>query len=154
MCANWLCASRIGLGWAHDAISFAYHMFMHSPCIRTLFSIYLLYLNCFGTFLIVSLSLPLFLFTLVMSMAPKRKSTLSQNPLRFGARLLLILLILIFGSVMRLPERTSRRTFFAEVFIRNVESFWRTSPTLTFPLSFTIGDGSHCVTSWLLVHPC
>ena len=41
------------------------------------FSIYLLYLKCFGTFLIVSLSLPLFLFTLVVY-------TLSQNPLRLG----------------------------------------------------------------------
>ena len=82
---NYSCASKIGLGWAHDAISFAYHMFMHSPCIRTLFSIYFLYLNCFGTFLIVSLSLPLFLFTLVMFMAPKRKSTPSQNPLCSGA---------------------------------------------------------------------
>ena len=60
-------------------------MFRHSPCIRTLFSICLLYLNWFGTFLIVSLSLPLFLFTLVVSMAPKRKSTPSWNPLRFGA---------------------------------------------------------------------
>ena len=85
MCENWLCAGRIGLGWAYDAISFAYHMFMHSPCIRTLFSIYLLYLNCFGTFLIVSLSLPLFLFMLVVSMTPKSKSTLSYNPLHSGA---------------------------------------------------------------------
>ena len=40
--------------------------------------------NCFGTFFIVSFSLPLFLFTLVVSMAPKRKSTLAQNPLRSG----------------------------------------------------------------------
>ena len=85
MCANWLCVGRIRLGWAHDEISFVYHMFMHSPCIRTLFSIYLLYLNCFGAFLIVFLSLPLFLFTLIVSMAPKRKSTPSRNPLRFGA---------------------------------------------------------------------
>ena len=50
-------------------------MFMHSPCIRTLFSIYLLYL-------IVFISLPFFLFTLVVSMAPKHKSAPSQNPLR------------------------------------------------------------------------
>ena len=35
--------------------------------------------------MIVSLSLPLFLFTLVMFMAPKRKSAPSRNPLRFGA---------------------------------------------------------------------
>ena len=58
---------------------------MHFPCIHTLFSIYLLYLNCFGNFLIVSLFLPLFLFTLVVSMIPKRKSAPSQNPLRSGA---------------------------------------------------------------------
>ena len=38
-----------------------------------------------GTFLIVFLSLPLFLFTLVVSMAPKRKSTSARNPLCFGA---------------------------------------------------------------------
>ena len=38
-----------------------------------------------GTFLIVFLSLPLLLFTLVMSMAPKRKSTPAQNPFHFGA---------------------------------------------------------------------
>ena len=82
---NWLFAGRIGLGWTYDAISFAYHMFMHSPCICTLFSIYLLYLNCFGTFLIVSLSLTLFLFTLVVSIAPKRKSPPSQNPLHSRA---------------------------------------------------------------------
>ena len=59
-------------------------MFMHSPCICTLFSIYLLYLNCFGTCLIVSLSLPLFLFTLVVSMVPKCKSAPSWNPFHFG----------------------------------------------------------------------
>ena len=50
-------------------------------------SIYLLYLKCFGTFLIVSLSLPLFLLTLVVSMAPKRKSTPSQNLLHSGTSL-------------------------------------------------------------------
>ena len=62
-------------------------MFMHFPCIHTLFSIYLLYLKCFWTFLIVSLSLPLFLFTLVVSMSPKHKSTPSRNPLRSGTSL-------------------------------------------------------------------
>ena len=112
-------------------------MFMYSPCIHTLFSIYLLYLNCFGTFLIVSLSLPLFLFTLVVSMVPKRKSTPSQNALVLGHYLLLILLLLIFSSMMRIPERTSQRNFLNEVIIQNAESFWQTSPTLTFLLLFT-----------------
>ena len=49
------------------------------------FSIYLLYLNLLGTFLIVILSLPLCLFTLIVSMAPKRKSTPARNLLRSGA---------------------------------------------------------------------
>ena len=37
------------------------------------------------TFLIVFLSLPFFLFTLVVSMAPKRKSTPARNPLHLDA---------------------------------------------------------------------
>ena len=50
------------------------------------FSIYLLYLNFLGTFLIVVfLSLPFCLFTIVVSMTPKRKSTPARNPLRSGA---------------------------------------------------------------------
>ena len=83
MCAICLCADRFGLGWAHDAICFACHMLMHFPCICTLFSLYLQYLNCLGLF--VFLSLPLFLFTLVVSMAPKRKSIPARNPLHSDA---------------------------------------------------------------------
>ena len=62
-------------------------MFMHFPCICTFFLVYLILLMLLGTFLIVFLSLHLFLFTLVVSMAPKRKSTSAQNPLRSGASL-------------------------------------------------------------------
>ena len=85
MCAICLCADRFGLGWAHNTIYFAYHMFMHFSCIRTIFSIYLLYLNWLGLFWLFFFSLPLFLFTLVVSMALKRKSTLARNPLHSGA---------------------------------------------------------------------
>ena len=46
------------------------------------FSHILTIVKCFGNFLIVSFSFPLFLFTLVVSMAPKRKSTPARNPLR------------------------------------------------------------------------
>ena len=63
-------------------------------------------------------------------------------------------LLLLFGSVMRRPIRTSQRTFLDKAFIRNTKSFCRTSPTLTYPLSFTIGIGSYCVMSQSLVHPC
>ena len=52
----------------------------------SLFNILLIF-ELLGTFLIVflSLSLSLFLFTLVVSMAPKRKSTPARNPLRSKA---------------------------------------------------------------------
>ena len=85
MCATCLCADRFGLSWAHDAICFACHMFMHFPCICTFFSIYLILLMLLETFLIVFLFLPLFLFMVVVSMTPKRKSTPARNPLRSGA---------------------------------------------------------------------
>ena len=50
----------------------------------SLFNILVIF-ELLGSFLIVFLSIPLFLFTLVVSMAPKRKSTLARNPLHFGA---------------------------------------------------------------------
>ena len=49
-----------------------------------LFNILVLF-ELLGTFLIVFISLPLFLFTIVVSMAPKRKSTPAQNSLCFDA---------------------------------------------------------------------
>ena len=67
---------------------------------------------------------------------------------------LLILLLSLFDSMMIMLTRHSRRTFQDEVFIRNAKSFWQTSLTLTFPLSFTVGNGSHCVTSRSLVLSC
>ena len=157
MCANWLCAGRIRLGWVHDAIFFAYHMFMHSHAYVLFFQYILIYLNCFGTFLGVSFFPSPSPHSLVYVSASWHPSVSQLRPRTLCVlrhRLLLILLLLIFGSVIRMPERTSRRTFLDEVYIWNVESFWRTSPTLTFPLSFTIGDGSHCVTSRSPVHSC
>ena len=86
MCAMCLYADRFGLGWAYDAFCFACHMFMHFPCRCTLFSIYLIFFNVAWDFSdCSSLFLPLILFTLVVSMAPKPKSTLVWNPLRSGA---------------------------------------------------------------------
>ena len=76
----------VGLDWAEPMMQFLMHV--TCSCIShayiLYFSIYLLYLNCVGDFLIVSFSLLVFLFTLVMSMAPKSKSTPSRNPLHFG----------------------------------------------------------------------
>ena len=61
---------------------------------------------------------------------------------------------LTFSSMMRMPNRISLRNFLDEAFIWNAKSFFRTSPTLTYPLSFTVGVGSHYVTSRSLVYSC
>ena len=125
------------------------------PCIRSFFSIYFDIFELLGTSLIVFPSLPLFLFMLIVSMTPKCKSTLAQNPLHSGASLSSDSAPLsFFGSVMMPPTRHSRRTFLDEVFIWNAKSFWRISSTLTFPLSFTVGNESHYVTSRSLVLSC
>ena len=82
---NWLCAGRIGLGWAHDAISFACHMFMHSHAYVLYFQHICYIWNMFGAFLIVAFFPLSIMFMLVVSMATKRKFTPSQNPVRFRA---------------------------------------------------------------------
>ena len=100
------------------------------------------------------LFIPLILFMLVMSMAPKRKSTPARNPLRTGAS----------SSSDPLPSNVwfchddAFKEFSENFFRRGIHSehqvIFRTLPTPTFPLSFTVGDGSHCVTSRSHVLPC
>ena len=65
----------------------------------------------------------------------------------------LILLHLTFDSMMIKPIRTFRRTSHDEAFIQNAKSFYRTFPILTFPLSSTVGVGSHFVASRSLIPP-
>ena len=120
----------------------------------SLFNILVIF-ELLGTFLIVFLSLPLCRFTLVVSMTPKRKSTLARNLLHSRASSSSNSApLFLFGSVMMMPTRQSQKTFLDDVFIRNVKSFWRTLPTLTYPLSFTVGNRSHCVTFWSFVLSC
>ena len=79
-------ASRFRLGRAHDVFVFVCHMFMHFHAyIPSNFYICLFYLV--GAFLIFSHSFSpsISLFCISCFMAPKHKSTLSQNPLRSGA---------------------------------------------------------------------
>ena len=77
----------VRLDWAKPMMQFLLHV--TCSCIShayvLYFSIYLLYLNYFGAFLIVSFFPISILFTLVVSMAPKRKFTPARNPLHFGA---------------------------------------------------------------------
>ena len=79
---QWLCADRFGLGWAHDVFKFACHMFIHFHAYIPSFLYILIYCCC--CYFSYCLSLSLFL-ALVYSMAPKSKSTTSQNPLHSGA---------------------------------------------------------------------
>ena len=120
----------------------------------SLFNILVIF-ELLGTFLIVFLSLPLCRFTLVVSMTPKRKSTPTRNLLHSGASSSSDSAPLsLFDSVMMMPTRQSRRNFLDDVFIRNIKSFLRTLPTLTYPLSFTVWNRSHCVTFWSFVLLC
>ena len=124
-------------------------IFMHTYLTFSIF----LYIDCDWCFSL-SLSLSLSLSQLVALWH------LNENLLRpgilfdLGHLLLLILLPYMFDSMMIKPDRTFGRTFLDEAFIRNTKSFCQTSPTLTYPLSFTIVVGSHCVMSRSLVHPC
>ena len=82
---------------------------------------------------------------------------LNANPLHPGTlftpgRLLLLLLTplhLTYSSVLRRLSRTSQRTFHDEAFIQNAKSFCQIFLILSYPLSSTIGIGSHCVASRL-----
>ena len=115
----------------------------------------LIYLNCFGTFLIVSSS-PL--HSLIYINASWHLNVILFRPgtLFVPGHLLLLLILLphTSSSVIRRPKQTSLRTSLDEAFIQNAKSFCRTSSTLAYPLSFTVRVGSHCVTSRSLVHPC
>ena len=85
MCAISLCAGRIGLSWAHDVLTLHVTCSYIFPYICTSFHIFLLLWTVLELFWL-SLSFPsLFLVTLVMSLAPKRKSIPARNPLHSSA---------------------------------------------------------------------
>ena len=153
---NWLCAGRIGLSQAHDEITIAYHMLMHFHA-YVLYILYIfVYLNCFGIFLSISFSPPPHSLVYISAWWHQNVSLLRPGTFFVPGHLLFLLILLphMFRSVMRRPKRTSLRTSLDEVFIWNSKSFCQTSSTLTYPLSFIVGDGSHYVTSRSHVHPC
>ena len=139
-----MCAGRFGLGWAHDIFNVSCHMFMHFSCIHTFISLYS-DIKLFGAFLFIPLSLSLSLF--LVALCHLNRNLLCLGTLFVPGYLPLILLLHTLGSVMIKPERTFRRTFLDEAFIQNTKSSYQISPILTFPLSSTVGVGSHCVAS-------
>ena len=92
----------------------------------------------------VSLFLLLSFFQLVIS------CHLNENPLRprilfvLGYILFLTLHLFMYGLLMIKLERTFRRTFVDEVFIRNAKLSYQIFPILTYPLSFTVRWESLC----------
>ena len=124
-------------------------MFMHFSCICTFFSLSYWYWSVLGTLLFLSLSL--FFFQLVCSMTPKKsKSTSSRNPLRSRAS----------SSDsnpfhIRFHDGKARKdfskNFHDKAFIWNTKLSYRTFLILAFPLSSTVGVGSHFVASRSLV---
>ena len=163
---NWLCAGRIGFGWAHDTFYIACHMFMHSHAYVLSFQYTCYIWIVLGLFwlslslspsLSFSLSLFLPLSSVCISLCLWHLNANLFHPKTLfilGHPFHLILLLHLFGSVMKMPKRPSWRIFLDEAFILNAKLSWRTSPTLTYPMSFTVGVGSHYVTSRSHVHPC
>ena len=135
-------------------------MFMHFSCIHTFIYLYVDIDLCWCFFACFFLSLSFFRLV--------AQWHLNENPLCPRTLFILehfllpslILLLLLFSSVMIKPERTFWRSSLDEAFIRNAKSFfwnaksfYQTFLILSFPLSSTVGVGSHCVASQLLVPP-
>ena len=118
---NWLCADRIGLGWAHDVFTIAYHMLMHFHA----YVLYILYILIYWLYWCFSMCLSLSFFQLVALWH------LNENLLHpetfFVLGLLLPFLVLhpfTSSSMMGRPNQTSLRTFLDEAFIQNAKSFF------------------------------
>ena len=122
----WTACVLVGLDWAEPMMLFTLHVtcsciFMHTYLTFSIF----LYIRTVWSFFYCLFLPPLSLVYVSASMAPKHKSALSQTLCILAPPLhLLILPLLLFDSVMRMPKRTSWRTFLDKVFIRNAKSFW------------------------------
>ena len=108
---------------------------MHFSCIRTFNSLFY-DIDLVHAFLCVSFSLS-FLRELALW-------HLNANPLYLGT-FFIPGHHLTSSSVMIKPVRTFQRTFLDVAFIQNAKSSFQIFSILTFPLSSTIGVGSHCV---------
>ena len=147
------CCVMLGLDWAKPMMLLMLHI--------TCSCIFHAYVPLFLYFLIL-ICLVIFCMFLSLSLSLVTLWHLNKNPLRpktffiLGHLLLLpplILLLLMFDSVMIKPIRTFRRTSHDEAFIRKSKSFYQIFSILTFPLSSTVGVGSHCVASRSLLPP-
>ena len=127
-------------------------------CIRTFYSIYFNIFLLLGTFLILSLSLSLSFVCVSMLLwhpnAPKCKSTMSWNPLHSRAS----------TSSDPTPfsvqfcDEKAKSDFFENFSRRGIHSerqvILSDSSDTDLPLPSIVGNGSHCMMSRSLIHPC
>ena len=146
----------VGLDWVEPMMQFTLHV--TCSCISHAYVLHFYILAIFELFwsfsdcLFFSPSLSVYVSSVY---GTKTLSLLCLGTLFVLGHLpLLILILSLFGSVMMMPTRHSQRTFLDAAFIRNTKSFWRTSPTPTFPMSFIVEDESHYMTSQSLVLSC
>ena len=129
------------------------HVHAFSMHTYSLFNILVIF-ELLRTFFIVFFSLPLFLFTLVVSMALKRKSTPTRNPLHSGASSSSDSTPLSLWFHDDDAHKAFSKNFSRQGVHSECQVILRTLPTLTFLLSFTVRTRSHCMTSRSLVLSC
>ena len=110
--------------------------------------LYIMILNC-----LVLFYLSLSLFLSLVALWHLSEKLLYPGTFFIPRHLLLILLHLMSGSVMIKLVRTFQRTFPDKAFIRNAKSSYQVSLILTFPLSSTVGVGSHYMASRSIAFP-
>ena len=148
------CCVPVGLDWAKPMMFLLLHVtcscILHAYVSILFLSHRFLTVWCFSTCLTLSFS-----FFQLVTLWHLNENLLHPRTLFVLGHLLLlsplILLLFMFGSVTIKPVRTFRRTSHDAAFIRNAKSFYRIVPILTFPLSSTVGVGSHYVASRSLV---
>ena len=145
------CCVLVGLDWAEPMIFLLLHItcswIFHAYVSSFIFILILILLVLFWLFF----SLPLSLFLMLVASWHINKNSFRLGTLFTSGHLLLLLLLtpllLTYGSVMRRTNQNSRKTFHDVAFIRNVKSFYQTFLILTYPLSSTVGVGSHFMAS-------
>ena len=123
-------------------------------CIRTFYSIYFDIFCCLGLFWLSLSPSPSSVCISLLLWHPNANLLCPGTFFVLGHPFLLTLHLFLSSSVMRRLNWTSLKTFLDKAFIQSTKSFFQTSLTLTYPLSFIVGVGSQCVTSQSLVHPC
>ena len=152
MCVYFVqCCVLVGLDWTEPMMNLFLHVTCSCILMHRYLQFYIFLYQLLGTFLIVSLSFFLSLPLMLVASWHLSVSLLHPGTLFVLGHLLLLLhltpLPLTSSPVMKRPNWTSWRTFHNAAFIRKAKSFYQIFLTLTYPLSSTVGIGSHFMAS-------